>query len=507
MSSTDALVNGNHYYASQTIGACESTTRLDVTAFVTVDPVSAPTGSTTQSLCGAATVANLTATGTGIKWYSTPTGGIALPSSDPLISGNHYYASQTIGACESISRLDVLFTATAGPSAPTGSSTQIFCGNATVANLSATGTGIKWYSTASGGTALASSVALTNGTHYYASQTVAGCESVSRLDVTVSIVINSVVTLDGSGSTGTVTSYAWTRISGPNTPVITSPSSVTTTVTGLIPGTYVFQLSLNGGASTSQVTVNVNAPASPITANAGSDRVITLPTSSVSLNGGGSTGTISGYTWTRISGPNTPVITSPASVSTTVTGLVQGVYTFQLSVTDGSTVVNDIVQVTVNAAPTGSSSPVLAFTNTRTTRNGTSVNNLTGVPAGALLVLTIANENDAAIPTPTVTSSPALTWTKRADAQAASSGNAEIYTAIYPAGGSINVTTVWSNNDMSTVVSVITNYDPVNYIGTSSVANAQTVPSVAVPTTLGQQFTDRGYFRLECKKWRFKGIS
>ncbi len=138
----------------------------------------------------------------------------------------------------------------------------------------------------------------------------------------------------------------------------------------------------------------------------------------------------------------------------------------------------------MNAAITGSYSPAVSSTNTQTTRNGTSVNTLTGVPAGALLVLTIANENDAASPTPTVTSSPALTWTKRADAQAASSGNAEIYTAIYPAGGSINVTTVWSNNAMSTVVSVITNYDPVNYIGASTVANSQTVPSVAVTTTL-----------------------
>ncbi|HEY8734668.1 MAG TPA: DUF4082 domain-containing protein, partial [Puia sp.] len=75
----------------------------------------------------------------------------------------------------------------------------------------------------------------------------------------------SSITLDGSGSTGTISSYLWTMVSGPNTPTITNPNSVSTTVTGLIQGTYVFQLSLNSGASTSQVTVTVNAAVSGVT--------------------------------------------------------------------------------------------------------------------------------------------------------------------------------------------------------------------------------------------------
>ncbi|MEI7897565.1 MAG: hypothetical protein WCJ26_11060, partial [bacterium] len=74
------------------------------------------------------------------------------------------------------------------PAAPTGSATQIFCSGATVLNLSATGTSVLWYAAASGGSALATSTALVNGTHYYASQTVSGCESSSRLNVTVIVV-------------------------------------------------------------------------------------------------------------------------------------------------------------------------------------------------------------------------------------------------------------------------------------------------------------------------------
>ncbi len=156
----------------------------------------------------------------------------------------------------------------------------------------------------------------------------------------------STVTLDGSGSTGTISSYAWTRVSGPNTPTITTPTTVSTAVTGLVQGVYVFQLSINGGASTSQVTITVNAAGA--VANAGTNQTITLPTSTVTLNGSGSTGTISDYTWTRVSGPNTPTITTPTAVSTTVTGLINGVYVFQLSINGGAS--TSQVTITVNAA-------------------------------------------------------------------------------------------------------------------------------------------------------------
>src|SRR5207249_7610034 len=75
------------------------------------------------------------------------------------------------------------------PAAPTGAATQTFCSaaNPTIADLLATGTAIQWYAAATGGSPLAGTTALVNGSHYFASQTTTGCESVNRLDVTVVI--------------------------------------------------------------------------------------------------------------------------------------------------------------------------------------------------------------------------------------------------------------------------------------------------------------------------------
>jgi len=64
--------------------------------------------------------------------------------------------------------------------APSGNALQYFCSAATVADLVADGTAIKWYSAATGGTALLSTTALVNGTAYYATQTISGVESTSR---------------------------------------------------------------------------------------------------------------------------------------------------------------------------------------------------------------------------------------------------------------------------------------------------------------------------------------
>ena len=167
----------------------------------------------------------------------------------------------------------------------------------------------------------------------------------------------STVSLSGSGTDadGTISSYNWTKISGPASGTITNASSAATTITALAQGVYVFQVKVtdnDGATGLNTVQITVNAANLPPTANAGTNQIITLPLNTVSLNGTGtdSDGTISSYLWTKTSGP-AATITNNASATTSVTGLVQGVYQFQLKVTDnsGATAVSN-VQITVNAA-------------------------------------------------------------------------------------------------------------------------------------------------------------
>src|SRR6185312_14765204 len=87
---------------------------------------------------------------------------------------------------------------------------------------------------------------------------------------------------------------------------------------------------------------------SPV-ANAGPDQTIYLSqTNTATLDGSASSG--SSYQWTEVSTDykSGATITSPNSATTTVTGLPQGVFYFQLAVTSGGSTATDIVVVRVN---------------------------------------------------------------------------------------------------------------------------------------------------------------
>lgn len=104
----------------------------------------------------------------------------------------------------------------------------------------------------------------------------------------------------------------------------------------------------NGAATSNQ----------PPVANAGNDQIIYLPNNTISLSGSGNDpdGTIVSYAWSKLSGP-VGTINSVNSASTQVVGLVQGVYQFQLLVTDNrDATATDIVQIVVNG-PTSNNPP------------------------------------------------------------------------------------------------------------------------------------------------------
>jgi len=101
----------------------------------------------------------------------------------------------------------------------------------------------------------------------------------------------------------------------------------------------------------SQPTPPISGNRSPL-AKAGADQRITLPNNVVTLNGSGSTdpdNNITSYVWAKISGPPTFNIVNAYTVQTQVKDLTQGVYQFELRVTDnGGLSAKDTVQVFVN---------------------------------------------------------------------------------------------------------------------------------------------------------------
>jgi gliding motility-associated-like protein len=213
-------------------------------------------------------------------------------------------------------------------------------------------------------------------------------------DITITLpVSNTTLTGTATDPDGTVASTQWTFVSGPLTITPASPSALSTAISGLTTaGTYTFALKATddtGLETTDQVSVIVRPepPKFPPVANAGTDKTITAPTSTISLTGSGtdSDGTIkpnpNGYKWTQNSGPNTAGFTPGSDTNPTInyTGLIPGAYTFTLTVTDNDNLTgSDQVVVTVlpeppNAAPDANAGPDRTIT-----LPGTTTTNLAG---------------------------------------------------------------------------------------------------------------------------------
>jgi len=191
---TSANTTGTLTYTPSTIGTAEITVNVSytnvqtVTFFrtfnitVTVNPPPANPTSITANynvLCNGAS-ATLTANGAvgTVYWYTGSCGGTptspatgntltVTPSASTTYYARNYNNSQYSVGCASIN--------------------IIVNPRPTVADLQATGTGIKWYLSSTGGTPLASSTQLLNNTHYWASQTVNGVESSARFEVVVTM--------------------------------------------------------------------------------------------------------------------------------------------------------------------------------------------------------------------------------------------------------------------------------------------------------------------------------
>jgi hypothetical protein len=144
------------------------------------------------------------------------------------------------------------------------------------------------------------------GTDFASAQVVAAIST----DAT-SVASGQAVTLDGTGSTGTITSFAWTQTAGPAVTFTANAPSITFTPTVTTPTVLSFKLVVAGTGvnNTASDTININVvPAAAPVANAGPDQLNMVPTSTVTLDGSGSA-FAAAYAWTST---NTAVVLTKA---------------------------------------------------------------------------------------------------------------------------------------------------------------------------------------------------
>ena len=183
-----SLVNGNTYYATQTLNGCESVGR----AVVKVILYQAPTIiSSVLTVCSGTISGQVkidTFNAGELKWYSTSTSVNELSSITVLTSGTYYVSTFTNGMCVS-ERRPLQVTVLNSVPVPVAVSQQ-FCGQATINDLTVqqivNGAQVNWYSSYQSSVPLSGNTPLLSGT-YYVEQKVGFCSS-ARLAVGIKII-------------------------------------------------------------------------------------------------------------------------------------------------------------------------------------------------------------------------------------------------------------------------------------------------------------------------------
>ena len=214
-------------------------------------------------------------------------------------------------------------------------------------------------------------VTVTDGVHQASAQvTVSTLNSAPAANAGSSqkAVVNSVVTLDGSGSTdpdGDTLSYNWAFVSIPagSKAQLSDSSEITPTFLVDVPGDYVAKLTVSDGSHSSSATVVVSTNHIPPIADAGPDQtaVIGIP---VALDGSASKSTDGAplqYQWSLTYRPqgSSAALSNAESLSPRFTPDVPGTYAAQLTVTDseGQSSTATVSVTTGNARPVAIAGP------------------------------------------------------------------------------------------------------------------------------------------------------
>lgn len=288
LNSTDALVNGNTYFAAQFLTGCESAARLSVT--VNIFSTAAPSTTSPQAFCGSGTIANLSASGNNIQWYAAATGGAPLNPATALVDGASYFATATDNNCESTSRTSATVIISNPIAAPSGINGTInVCGVTTVTYSAALVTGATSYTwtlpAGVSGTSTTNIITVTFDPSFSAGNIScvannAGCQSNARVitprtaPAQPASIIGQQNNLCGNNpytytmpTVSGATSYIWTVPAGATFTNPTPNSCEVTFPSGLSSGQITVQAANSCGSSIVRALTVTTAPVTPYTIN------------------------------------------------------------------------------------------------------------------------------------------------------------------------------------------------------------------------------------------------
>ncbi|HEU5148157.1 MAG TPA: hypothetical protein VFT90_15640, partial [Chryseosolibacter sp.] len=163
---------------------------------------------------------------------------------------------------------------------------------------------------------------------------------------------------------GTISSYAWSQVSGPSTATLENRYTNSLKASNLKAGTYTFRIKATdnkGAYDNDDVKVVVNSTTTSTTSSptvsAGSDKTLYLPSTATYITGTASDPDgIASWLWTKVSGPSVS-ITGATGQRIRVYNLVAGTYVFRLTVKDTKgNVKSDDMTLYVKGSTTASTS-------------------------------------------------------------------------------------------------------------------------------------------------------
>ena len=334
-----------NYYVSQTVTGCESA-RTTIAVTVNALPAATITASGTTTFCTGGSVTLTSSTGTSYKWLNGTAQVGTAATYTASVAGDYTVEVTNANNCKATS-VPVTVTVGSAPNVPGVVSPISYCQNSTALPLTASGSGLKWYTSANSTTPLINtpvpSTASTGTTSYYVSQTTGGCESSKALLEVVVLPASAVPTVttpvlycqheSATALNAVGTSLKWypSLTGGSVSTVAPVPS---TDAAGTVKY-YVAQAANGCESERVEISVTVNpTPAATIT-----------PTGSTTILSGGSvllnanTGT--GFTYRWFNG------TTEVGNGASYTATAAGDYTVEVTTAAGCKATSSVVTVTI----------------------------------------------------------------------------------------------------------------------------------------------------------------